>query len=81
MGRYVEHYDEAWEEFRVEIDEYRSAGDRVLALGRLQAKGRGSGIPVSAPMWAVSEFRDGKLSRTRVYLDRAGAFRAAGPAE
>jgi ketosteroid isomerase-like protein len=78
MDRYVEHYDEAWEEFRVEIDEYRPAGDRVLALGRLWATGRGSGVPVSTPVWAVIELRDGKMSRTRVHLDRAEAFRAAG---
>jgi ketosteroid isomerase-like protein len=77
MERYFEHYDETWEGFRVEADEYRSVGDRVLALGRLEATGRGSGVPVSTPMGAVSEFRDGKMSRTRTYLDQAEALRAA----
>jgi len=77
MERYFEHYDETFDGFRVEVDEYRAVGDRVLALGRLEATGRGSGIPVSTPMGAVSEFRDGKMSRTRIYLDQAEALRAA----
>jgi len=81
MERYVEQYDEAWERFRVQVDEYRSAGNCVLAVGRLEATGRGSGVPVNTPMWAVSEFRDGKMSRTRIYLDEAEALRAAGLTE
>jgi ketosteroid isomerase-like protein len=78
MERYIEQYDEAWETFRVEVDEYRSVGNCVLALGRLEATGRGSGVPVNTPMGAVSEFRDGKMSRTRIYLNQAEALRAAG---
>lgn len=73
MERYLEQYGETWERFTVTADEYRAVGDRVLILVHLEATGRGSGVPVSTPMGAVSEFRDGKMSRTRIYLDRAEA--------
>jgi len=78
MERYFEHYEETWERFRVHNDEYRSVDDRVLAAGRLEATGRGSGVPVTAPVWTVIEFRGGKMSRARVYLDHGEALRAAG---
>ena len=81
MERYFEDYDEAWERFMVENDEYRSVDDRVLACGRLEATGRGSGVPVTTPIWTVIEFRGGKVSRARVFHDHGEALRAAGLAE
>jgi hypothetical protein len=57
-------------------DEFRQVGDRVLVGGRLEARGRGSGITVDAPFWMLVDFREGKLSRTRAYLDEAEALKA-----
>ena len=81
MERYFEDYNEARERFMVENDEYRSVDDRVLACGRLDAIGRGSGVPVTTPIWTVIEFRGGKVSRARVFHDRGEALRAVGLAE
>ncbi len=81
MERYFADYDEAWERLTVVNDAYRSADDRVLACGRLDAIGRGSGVPVTTPIWTVFEFRGGKVSRARVFHDRGEALRAAGPRE
>ena len=58
-----------------------AAEDRVIAAGRLTASGRGSGVPVSTPVWTVFEFQAGKASRARVNLDAGEASRAAGAAE
>jgi ketosteroid isomerase-like protein len=75
---YYREVGETWEEYRVIANEFRDLGDRVLLLGRLQGRGKGSGVPVDAPMGMVFEFRGGRCSRHRVYLDPGEALRAAG---
>ncbi len=59
-------------------DDWRDLGDRVLCFGRVEGRGRGSGAPVDAPVGILHECRDGKLSRTRAYLDHGEAVRVAG---
>jgi ketosteroid isomerase-like protein len=43
-----------------------------------EGRGRGSGLPVDAPMGAVLDFRDGRVWRARSYLDHGQALRPAG---
>lgn len=73
--------DETWEEFRPVPEEYRDLGDRVLGLGRLKTRGRGSGVPIDAPWGGIYDVRDGRIARIRTYLDHGEALRAAGLAE
>jgi ketosteroid isomerase-like protein len=44
-------------------------------------RGKGSGVRVDGPSGAVFDFRDGKISRIRLFLDHDEALRAAGLAE
>jgi ketosteroid isomerase-like protein len=81
IERFYAMLSESWEEFRSVVDEYRDLGDRVLLLGRNTARGKGSGVTVEAPTAAILDFRDGKVSRIRLYLDQSEALRAAGLAE
>jgi ketosteroid isomerase-like protein len=81
IERFYAMLSESWEEFRSVVDDYRDLGDRVLLLGRNTARGNGSGVTVDAPTAAVLDFRDGKVSRIRLYLDQSEALRAAGLAE
>ena len=78
----VEAYFEAlhatWEEVRLVADEVRDLGESVIWLGRIEGRGRGSGVPVDAPMGAVFDFRGGKVWRARSYLDHAEALKAVG---
>ena len=78
---YLGEIRETWEELQLLADEYRDLGDRVLMLGRQEGLGRGSGVPVDAPIAVMFDLRDGKISRTRSYLDHAEALRAAGLSE
>ena len=78
LARYYAMLNESWEEFRSVIEEAHDLGDHVLTLNRSTARGKGSGVTVDAPTGAVFDFRDGKVSRVRLYLDRAEALRAAG---
>ena len=81
----VEAYFEAlhatWEEVRLVAEEVRDLGEIVVWLGRIEGRGRGSGVVVEAPMGAVLDFRGEKAWRARSYLDHGEALRAAGLTE
>jgi ketosteroid isomerase-like protein len=81
LARYFCEAEETWESFSVSGEEFCDLGDTVLVRGRMEGRGRGSGVEVDTPYTMVVEFRDGKVSRSRAYLDHAQALRAAGLAE
>jgi ketosteroid isomerase-like protein len=68
----------AWEEFRVEGDDYRELDEgRVLVLGHFSGRGKASGLEageVSAKGAQVVHIRDGKVTRSVTYFDRRRAF-------
>jgi ketosteroid isomerase-like protein len=77
---YVREVEETWEYLRADM-EVRDLGDRVLLLGRMEGRGRASGVRVDTPVAEIMDFEDGKLSRDRVFLDHDEARRAAGLSE
>jgi ketosteroid isomerase-like protein len=81
----VEKFDadtsENWEELLTIAQEYRDLGDRVLVLGRLRGRGKGSGAPVDQPFACILDFRRERIWRSRVYLDHAEGLREAGLSE
>jgi ketosteroid isomerase-like protein len=81
IATFLGELDEVWEEFRPLPEEYRDLGDRVLGLGRLRTRGRGSGVPVDSPWGGLYDVRDGKVSRIRTFLDHGESLRAAGLTE
>jgi ketosteroid isomerase-like protein len=68
-------------DYEVVREEYRDLGDRVVVLGRLQARGRGSGVQVNSAAGLVFQLQGGKISRVRGYLDHGEALRVAGLTE
>jgi uncharacterized protein len=74
VRRFFENLDEIWETFRIEPEEFRAFGDRVLMVGHLRAKGRGSGLELDQPMFSVVWFRDGKIARMQSFLDGEAAL-------
>lgn len=71
--------DEMFSSVRWEVEKVRDlGGNRVLALGRLQARGRLSGAEVDSPIGQLFEFRDGKILRGWAYLSHEEAKLAAG---
>ena len=72
---------ESFEEVRWEPEEFIDAGDDVVVLIRMTAKGRGSGVEIVRPIAHICSMRNGRLARHVTYWDRAGAFKAAGLSE
>src|SRR2546429_6727162 len=62
---------ENWEELQALPEEFRDLGDRVLVLGRLKGRGKGSGAPVDTPYAGILDFRGDRIWRHRVYIDGA----------
>ena len=78
VDSYYESLDAVWERVRVFGGEWRDFGDRALWLGQMEGRGRGSGATVVSPAASLYEFRDGRISRIRSFLDHGEALRAAG---
>jgi ketosteroid isomerase-like protein len=70
--------NEAFGEIHIEISEIRDLGDRLVAIGRNRARGRGSGVPTETPLALVTEIKNGKTISVRGYLDPKQALDAAG---
>jgi ketosteroid isomerase-like protein len=78
---YLARLSDAWEEFRTVAEDLRDLGDHVLMLGRMEGRGKGSGVPVDTPLGQIFDVRDGKICRIRSYLDHGEALKAVGLAE
>ncbi len=64
--------------FHLEISEIRDLGDRIVAFGRMHARGRESGAETESPWNYVVDYRNGKATLIRTYLDPQEALDAAG---
>ena len=58
--------------------EFRTAGDRVLVLGTVRLRGRGSGVEMDVPSAGVIDIRDGLITRWQDYGSVPRALEAAG---
>ena len=70
--------EESFGEIKWEVREFRDLGNRVLALGRVQARGRGSGLELDSPTGWLCTVRGGKLVKIDGFLSREEALEAAG---
>jgi ketosteroid isomerase-like protein len=77
MRAWFEDVDEMFEETVVELEQYRQVGDRLLVLGRMTAKSRGSGEEVSTEVGWVVEPRGERFQRGWAYTSHEEAERAA----
>ena len=73
--------DEALDEWHAEFPQIRDLGDRIVAIGHVRTRGRGSGAETESPLVSVSDLKNGKAKRVRTYLDPEEALEAAGLSE
>ena len=64
--RMTSHWGEAWEEFRVDVEDLIEEGDAVIAPVTQHARGRGSGIETEMSAVHLMRFRRGLMYRWRL---------------
>ena len=70
---------ESFDLFRLNYEDVRDLGDgRVLAIGTLRIRGKGSGVETDVPSAQVITFRDGRIVHLHDYRDAERALEAAG---
>ena len=75
ISRWFDEIAEAWETIRTDVQEVVDFGDRVVVLGRIRNRGRGSGIEmdvVAAHLWTVE---NGVPIRVELIGDREETLR------
>ena len=72
---------EAFTELQAEQSEFRDLGDRVIAIGHFQGRGKESGARTETAIAWLVEFNNGKAVRLREYLDPNEALEAAALSE
>ena len=77
---FLDQTREAWDDWPVwEPQELLDADDKVVALIRTSARGKGSGVEVEAYVWNLWTFRDRKPVEVSYFGDdRAAALEATG---
>ena len=70
--------DENFETWDLAAEQFIERGETIVALGRIRARGRGSGVELDQDVGWVFQIRDGKMLRLQTFLDREEALAAAG---
>jgi hypothetical protein len=65
VRRTIHEKDEALAVYQVEISEVRDLGNRVLAIGHARIRGKGSGVEIESPFFALTDSRGTKGKDTR----------------
>jgi ketosteroid isomerase-like protein len=78
IRRYFELFDDAMEGVRFEAERLWEAGDAVVALVKLTARGKQTGIPVEQRLAQVWTMREGRALRAQPFPTLAEALAAAG---
>jgi ketosteroid isomerase-like protein len=69
---------DAFESYRLDVEQLHDLGDRVVAIVREVARGRASGVEVDGRWGYLITVRDGAMTRIEAYRDAAVALEAAG---
>jgi ketosteroid isomerase-like protein len=78
LEMFVEALEQDFSEFRYEADAVEELGDdRVLVLGRIVARGRATGMPLSGDFGHIWTVRDGCASHVEAHRDHDLARTAA----
>ena len=78
MRRFLADTAEIFEVFQLQFADVRDLGDRVLGIGSIHVRGRGSGVETDMTIAIVAEYRDGLLWRFKDYGEARLALEAVG---
>jgi ketosteroid isomerase-like protein len=71
-------WHDTWEDIAYEYEELIDAGDQVVSVSTIRARGRTSGLDVEFRQCALFEIREGRIVRALWYRTREEALAAAG---
>jgi ketosteroid isomerase-like protein len=75
-------WTETFDEWTTVAQEVRDLGDRVLVLGEIAGRTKGSAVPIRQPFgWVCSDFRGGQIGEARFFPTWREAIEAAGLSE
>ena len=80
IRRFWDEWHSLWDLF-IEISDLRDLGDTVVALGRMQITGKGSGVDLAQPVGYVIEFDGDLIRKMSAYMDPSEALAAVGLSE
>jgi ketosteroid isomerase-like protein len=78
LRRWFRQMDEIWNDFRTEPERFFDAGTQVVVFARVSAVAKGGGPKVAISAAHVLTLRDGLITRTEIFLNRAEALEAVG---
>jgi ketosteroid isomerase-like protein len=61
---------DSWHDYQPEPEDFVEAGDQVVALVHLRARGKGSRFEIDEEIADVFEVDEGKISKLRLYVER-----------
>ena len=70
--------DEIFDERHISFSVIHDVGDRIVAVGNLTIRGRGSGLQTESPFGWLADFKNGKATSIRTYLNPDEALEIAG---
>ena len=74
VSTYLRQFMNSWHEYRPQPEGFVEAGDEVVALVHLRARGKGSRFVIEEEMADVFKVDDGKICRLRLYVHRDQAL-------
>jgi len=78
IRRFMADNAENFERFEPDFRDVRDLGDRVLAIGTIHVRGRGSGVEADIPAAGIATFKEGRMVRWEDFRERRVALEAAG---
>jgi ketosteroid isomerase-like protein len=81
VRRWFQQLEEVWDDWRTESERFFDAGSQVVVFVRVSGTAKQSGAALAISAAHVLTLRDGRVTRTDVFLDRSEALEAAGLSE
>ena len=78
---FMRGWRDAWEDWELEVEELRDAGECVVAVMRQRGRSKATGLSTDMHFAMVWTFREGKQVRMRMYASPGEAFEAVGLSE
>jgi ketosteroid isomerase-like protein len=77
VEEFVSDAAENWKTNRIEVEELRELGDKIVLLGDQTAVGAMAGVPVTGKFAEIFEFEGDRIIRMRMFRDHTEALEAA----